>query len=82
MFNTFGSSDANSVWKMAADKLINGDSASQMTRLGESKELLHASFQITDPKQRWITARTPVISPAFAIAEIFSAASECIGNGT
>jgi len=71
MFNTFGGSDANSVWKMAADKLINGDSACQMTRLGESKELLHASFQITDPKQRWITARSPVISPAFAIAEIF-----------
>lgn len=71
MFNTFGGSDANSVWKMAADALINGDSASQMTRLGESKELLHASFQITDPKQRWITARTPVISPAFAIAEVF-----------
>ncbi len=71
MFNTFGGSDANSVWIMAADALINGDSARQMTRLGESKELLHASFQITDPKQRWITARKPVISPAFAIAEVF-----------
>jgi len=71
MFNTFGGTDANSVWKMAADALINGDSASQMTRLGESKELLHASFQISDPKQRWIVARTPVISPAFAIAEVF-----------
>lgn len=71
MFNTFGGADANSVWRLAADTLINGDSASQMTRLGESKELLHASFQISDPRQRWISARTPAISPAFAIAEVF-----------
>ncbi len=71
MFNTFGGSNANSVWMKATDALINGDSASQMTRLGESKELLHASFQIAEPRQRWITARTPVISPAFAIAEVF-----------
>lgn len=71
MFNSFGGPDANSVWKMAADALINGDIESQMTRLGESKELLHASFQILDPRQRWISARTPVISPAFAIAEVF-----------
>lgn len=71
MFNTFGASDANSVWKMAADTLINEDRVSQMTRLGESKELLHTSFQISDPRQRWISARTPAISPAFAIAEVF-----------
>jgi len=71
MFNSFSGSDANSVWKMAADTLISGDSTSQMTRLGESKELMHASFQISDPRQRWITARTPAISPAFAIAEVF-----------
>ncbi|MCP4975525.1 MAG: hypothetical protein GY931_05140, partial [Maribacter sp.] len=71
MFNSFGGSDANSVWMMAADALVNGDSASQMTRLGESKELLHANFQITDPRQRWIAARSPAISPAFAIAEVF-----------
>lgn len=71
MFNTFGGLDANSVWKMAADALINGDSASQMTRLGESRELLHANIQISDPRQRWISARAPVISPAFAIAEVF-----------
>ncbi len=71
MFNTFGALDADSVWLMAADALIDDNSATQMTRLGESKELLHASIQITDPRQRWITARTPAISPAFAIAEIF-----------
>lgn len=71
MFNTFEGSDANSVWKKAADTLINGVGASQMTRLGESKELIHASFQIYDPRQRWITARVPAISPAFAIAEVF-----------
>lgn len=71
MFNTFEGSDANSVWRKAADTLINGNSTSQMTRLGESRELIHASFQISDPRQRWITARTPAISPAFAIAEVF-----------
>ena len=71
MSNAFEGPDANSVWKMVAHKLINGDGVSQMTRLGESKELMHANFQISDPKQRWITARTPAISPAFAIAEVF-----------
>ena len=71
MFNSFGGPDANSVWRKAADTLINGDSSNQMTRLGESKELIHASFQISDPRQRWISARSPAISPAFAIAEVF-----------
>jgi len=71
MFNSFGGPDANSVWRKAADTLINGDSSNQMTRLGESKELIHASFQISDPRQRWVSARIPAISPAFAIAEVF-----------
>lgn len=71
MLNIFGGCDANDVWKQAVNTLLNGESSSQMTRLGESKELIHASFQISDPRQRWISARTPAISPAFAIAEVF-----------
>lgn len=71
MFNSFSGGDADSVWKAAADVLLSRDCPTQMTRLGESRELIHASFQISDPRQRWISARTPAISPAFAIAEVF-----------
>lgn len=68
---TFDGVDANTVWVMAADALVNGVGSEQMTRLGACKELMHATFQIADPRQRWISARTPAISPAFAIAEVF-----------
>lgn len=40
------------------------------TRLGDAAEILHASFTIQHPKQRWILARNPAINPAFALAEV------------
>ena len=71
MFNHFGGHSANCIWKCAADLLIAGDCEKQSTRLGESKELLHATVYLSDPRQRWVSARKPAISPAFAIAELF-----------
>lgn len=39
-------------------------------RNGQIKELTHVCMSIADPTQRWIERRKPVISPAFAIAEL------------
>lgn len=41
-----------------------------MGRNGQTKELTHVCLTISDPTQRWIERRKPVISPAFAIAEL------------
>lgn len=43
----------------------------QSGRGGDAAELLHATFRITDPRQRWVLSRRPGINPAFAIAEAF-----------
>lgn len=42
----------------------------QPSRAGPTREALRATFVIADPRQRWVTSRTPPISPAFAIAEV------------
>ena len=39
-------------------------------RNGQTKELTHVCMTIADPTQRWIQCRKPVLSPAFAIAEL------------
>lgn len=39
-------------------------------RNGKTKELTHVCLKISDATQRWVERRKPVISPAFAIAEL------------
>lgn len=39
-------------------------------RNGETKELTHVCMSIDNPLQRWVVSRKPMISPAFAIAEL------------
>lgn len=39
-------------------------------RNGKTKELTHVCLKISDATQRWVVNRKPVISPAFAIAEL------------
>lgn len=39
-------------------------------RNGKTKELTHVCMTISDPTQRWVESREPVVSPAFAIAEL------------
>lgn len=40
------------------------------TRTGATRELLHAHFAISDPRQRWVVSRHPPLNPAYAIAEV------------
>jgi thymidylate synthase len=39
-------------------------------RNGRTKELTHVCMSISDPTQRWVVRRKPIISPAFAVAEL------------
>jgi thymidylate synthase len=65
----FGES-ADEVWLKAANTLVlNQDVGVQENRNGSTKEIIHATLQISDPRQRWVISRFPGISPAFAIAE-------------
>lgn len=46
-------------------------------RNGQAKELTHVCLSIADPTQRWIEKRKPIISPAFAIAELVMIMNGC-----
>lgn len=46
-------------------------------RNGQTKELIHVCMSIAEPTQRWVERRNPVISPAFAIAELVMIMNGC-----
>lgn len=63
----FEGATADAVWRQAADRLRR-DGRLQESRDQPTRELLHAAFTITDPRQRLVFARP--INPAFALAEV------------
>lgn len=67
----FRGSTADEVWRQAYMALTGTSARSkpQASRAGDTLELLHAAFEISDPRQRWVVSRHPAINPAFAIAE-------------
>ena len=67
----FEGETANCAWLKAAKALLNSSASDQVSRLGDTKEILHASISITNPRDRWVFSRTPSISPAFSIVEVF-----------
>lgn len=69
MINIFQGLSANETWLKAIKKLMDDADIIQDSRLGQTQEVLHANFHITDPRQRWVLSRLPAINPAFAIAE-------------
>lgn len=71
MITSFASDSANGVWQQAAQIFRSGGGfRSHSSRSGPTSELLHATFSIADPRQRWVTNRSPALNPAFAIAEV------------
>lgn len=64
---TFDYDTADSAWRQAAS-LVYHYGQLVPTRSEPTKELLHACFEIGDPRQRIVYARP--INPAFAIAEV------------
>lgn len=67
----FEGDTADQVWQLVARELLSGEAKTQNSRLGMTKELLHVSYQINNPRERWVVSRQPSINPAFAIAEVF-----------
>lgn len=72
MIRSFSGKTADDVWRQATSALKDDDSCSvQQSRLGATREILHANLYIENPRERWVISRLPAINPAFAIAEVF-----------
>lgn len=70
MANFIQAHSANEAWLQALDLLFKSSNATvAQGRGGLTTELLHLTITIEDPRQRWVFARQPAISPAFALAE-------------
>ena len=70
MFRVFDGRTANDVWLSIASAFNGGvQIASQSGRGGPTREILHAALSVSDPRQRWVTSRSPTINIAFALAE-------------
>lgn len=71
MFHALHADTANDLWIKAAQCFCEGGEATrQSSRAGNTRELMNAALTLTNPRQRWIAARTPPMNPAFAIAEV------------
>lgn len=60
---------ADGIWEQAW-MATNADGVRRTHSSGDSVELLHAVLELEDPRQRWVTIRTPAMNAAFAIAEV------------
>jgi len=68
----FRGETANVIWTNAARALSHEKGPlQQSSRVGPTKEILHAHFCLTNARQRWVSSRLPAINPAFAVAEFF-----------
>jgi thymidylate synthase len=71
MFQNFEGATANDAWLRIAETFREESSVrAQPSRAGSTREILHACITIDDPRQRWVPSRQPVMSVAFALAEI------------
>ena len=69
---TVSTYNTNEVWENLYKQIfINKETKIQNSRLGETLELMKVCISIENSRDRWICSRIPMISPAFAIAEIF-----------
>jgi thymidylate synthase len=71
MFQVFEGRTANETWgKIAAEFRANNSHFAQTSRSGPTREILHAAISVNDPRHRWVAARNPPMSIAFALAEV------------
>ena len=58
MFRVFQGETADDVFRKISSALVHAPKgATQPSRLGPTKEILHACLTINDPRQRWIATR-------------------------
>lgn len=78
MIKVFSGENANDVWINALAVLKNKKiTKSSPSRAGDNSELLHAVFDISNPRQRWVVSRNPPLNPAFALAELVWIVNGC-----
>lgn len=71
MLPLFEADTADQVWRQAANALLTGNRyTTQRGRNGDTRELLHCTLHVRDPRQRWALSRQPAMNPAFAIVEV------------
>ena len=71
MISAFSGRSADDVWQQIARTFqLPGFARVQSGRGGKTKEILHATISISDPRQRWVMSRRPAMNPAFALAEV------------
>src|SRR5688572_20081702 len=71
MLRQFEGHTANDVWaKIALAFRDEEKTRKQSSRCGLTRELLHASLAIENPRERWVSIRMPPINVAFALAEV------------
>jgi thymidylate synthase len=67
----YSAQSANDAWKEVAHELLSDTAISCVgSRLGATREFLHTVIELSNPRDRWVVARTPALNPAFALAEV------------
>lgn len=79
MITVFSGDSANKAWISAADRFLRDTTPTNMevpaakptdSRGGQTIEMLHCVFSVSDPRSRWVLDRVPPLNPAFALAEV------------
>lgn len=60
---------ASELWASSWHAVSNNGTNRPHSR-GSYREVLHAVFELEDPRQRWTMTRSPAINPAFALVEV------------
>lgn len=66
----FKATSATNTWLEAADHVLQNHQARD-SRIGMTLDIGKCLLLISNPRERWVLNRFPMISPAFAIAEVF-----------
>lgn len=66
----FKATSATNTWLEAAEYVLQNHQARD-SRIGMTLDIGKCIFLISNPRERWVLHRFPMISPAFAIAEVF-----------
>ena len=71
MASVYQGLSANEVWRQAAEDFRQSKGVRSVdSRCGQTLEIPQAVFAIDNPRQRWVSCRTPPINIAFALAEV------------
>ena len=80
MFNSFHGETANDIWKQAFQAVKLSDIIE--SRCGNTRELLHTTLLINNPRQKWVTCKSPPISIGYALAELIWILQGCDDSQT